>query len=85
MFKTGLLSWVYPVEVLQPYLGSQDEQHILAASSSSSSKQQATSSNRRLQSPCEDNVGQNRHPSSSKQPGSKHASPQSGFVTFRAV
>ena len=34
--KLLLPSWVYPVEVLQPFLGSEGEQHILASSSSSS-------------------------------------------------
>ena len=35
-----LPSWVYPVEVLQPYLGSQGEQHILAATSRKQQQQQ---------------------------------------------
>ena len=39
-FRGGLLSWVYPVEVLQPYLGSEDEQNILASKCSSSKQQQ---------------------------------------------
>ena len=37
----GLPSWVYPIEILQPFLGSKDEQHILAATAPASSKQQA--------------------------------------------
>ena len=35
--RLSLPSWVYPVEVLHPFLGSKGEQHILASSSSSSS------------------------------------------------
>ena len=36
-----LLSWVYPVEVLQPHLGSEGEQHILASSAQAATSRRA--------------------------------------------
>ena len=39
----------------------------------------------RVKSPGDHTVAQNRHPSSSKRPGSPSTSPQTGFVPFRAV
>ena len=67
-----LPSWVYPVEVLHHLLGAKGEQQNLAAAASS----------RRPKSPCDHTVAQNRHPSSSKRPGSQGASPQTSFVAF---
>ena len=60
--ESGFPSWVYRVKVLHHLLGSKGEQHILAAASS-------RSSNKRVKSPCDGTVAQNRHPSSSKTTG----------------
>ena len=47
-FKCRLPSWVYPIEVLQPYLGAQDEQHILATSSKQQQQQKQQASGEKV-------------------------------------
>ena len=55
----------------------QPQQHAAAAAAACSSM--------RSKSLCDHTVAENRHPSRSKRPGSKGASPQTGFVPFQAV
>ena len=82
--KPWLPSWVYPVEVLQPYVGSEGEQHILAAASSkqqaASSKQQAASSKQQAASSKQQAASSKQQAASSKQQAaSKQAVKKSVF------